>query len=269
MKTAGRIRMKTVAGMFASREAAARAIQDLRAIGVRDDAINVLAPGMTERQMAARVPTDEGEQPGTGAAIGAVAGGATGASLGVPIGAAIATSVIPGIGPIIAAGVIGAALLGAAGAAIGHKLEDTLSTGVPRDELPFYEDALRRGRIVLIVEAEDDDRAEAIRAALDGAGAESIDAAREAWWVGLRDEEARAYAERGGNFADDEPAYRQGFEAAMLPFVRGRGYDVVLVQLREIHPDVCQTDAFRCGFERGQHYDEERRQDEQRGDRAA
>jgi hypothetical protein len=261
--------MKTVAGIFASRDAAALAIQQLRGIGVRDDAINVLAPGMSERQVAASVPTDEGEQPGMGTALGAVAGGATGASLGVPIGAAIASAVIPGVGPIIAAGVLGAALLGAAGAAIGHKLEDTLSTGVPRDELPFYEDALRRGRIVLVVETETDDEAEVIRTALEGAGAESIDAARDAWWVGLRDEEARAYAGRGGDFAADEPAYRRGFEAAMLPFVRGRGYDVVLVQLREIHPDVCQTDAFRCGFERGQVYDEARRREERTEDRAA
>jgi hypothetical protein len=261
--------MKTVAGIFASRDAAARAMQLLRGIGVRDDAINVLAPGMSERQVAASVPTDEGEQPGIGTALGAVTGGATGASLGVPLGAAIATSVIPGIGPIIAAGVLGAALLGVAGAALGHKLEDTLSTGVPRDELFFYEDALRRSRIVLIVEVENDHDAGNVRAALERAGAESVDAAREAWWIGLREEEARAYAERGGNFERDEQTYRRGFEAAMLPFVRGRGYDVVLVELGRMYPDICQTDAFRCGFERGQLYDEASRSDDRREDRAA
>ena len=70
--------MKTVAGIFASPETAARAIQQLRTIGVRDDAINVLMPGGSERQLS-KVPTDEGEQPGMGAALGAVAGGATGA----------------------------------------------------------------------------------------------------------------------------------------------------------------------------------------------
>ena len=259
--------MKTVAGIFVSREAAARALQHLRGIGVRDDAVTVLAPGMSERQISASVPTDEGEQPGMGTAVGAVTGAATGASLGLPIGAAIATSVIPGIGPIIAAGVLGAALLGAAGAALGHKLEDTLSTGLPKDELFVYADALRRGRIVMIVGVENDDEADVVRAALEAAGAESIDAAREAWWVGLRDEEAETYR---GDFAADEPVYRRGFEAAMLPFVRGRGYDVVLMELREKYPEVCQTDAFRCGFERGQQYDAVRRPEEQRReDRAA
>jgi hypothetical protein len=261
--------MKTVAGIFASREAASRAIQHLRGIGVRDDRINVLAPGMSEREIAARVPTDEGEQPGMGTTIGAVAGAATGASIGMPIGAVIATSVIPGIGPIIAAGLLGAALLGAGGAAIGHTMEGNLSTGLPRDELFVYEDALRRGRIVLIVEAENDHDADIVRAALEASGAESIDAARETWWVGLRDEEAEAYRATGRDFAEDEPVYRRGFEAALLPFVRGRGYDLMLVELRRMYPDVCQADAFRCGFERGQAYDASRRPEERREDRAA
>ncbi len=257
--------MKTVAGIFASREAAARAIQRLRGIGVRDDAISILAPGMSERQVAASVPTDEGEQPGVGTAIGAVAGGATGASIGLPIGAALSTFVVPGIGPIIAAGVLAGALFAAGGAAIGHAMEENLTTGLPRDELFVYQEALRTGRIVVIAQAQNDNDADIIRAALDAAGAESVDAARESWWIGLRDEEARSYAERGGDFAADEPTYRRGFEAAMLPFVRGRGYDVVLVELREMFPEeVCQTDAFRCGFERGRAYDEARQGPEQR-----
>jgi hypothetical protein len=256
--------MKTVSGIFASREDAARAIQRLRAIGVRDDAINVLAPGMSDRQVVASVPTDEGEQPGMGTALGAVAGGATGASIGIPIGAAISTFVLPGIGPIIAAGLLGGALFAAGGAALGHKMEDKLSTGVPRDELFLYEEALRYGRVVLIAEADNDNDAEIIRAALDAAGAESIDAAREAWWVGLRDEEAQAYVARGGDFEADEAVYRRGFEAALMPFVRGRGYDIVLVELRQVHPEICQTDAYRCGFDRGRAWDAERRSPEDR-----
>src|SRR5436190_6241484 len=231
--------MKTVAGIFASRETAALGIQRLRAIGVSDDAINVLAPGISERQIAS-VPADEGEQPGMGTAIGAVVGGATGASIGLPIGAAIASTVVPGIGPIIAAGALGAAIFGAGGAAVGHTLEDKLTHGLSRDELFFYEDALRKGRIVVIVQAADDHDAENVRAALEAAGAEQIDAAREAWWIGLRDEEAHAYAARGGDFSLDEPVYRRGFEAALLPFVRGRGYDDVLADFGRLYPDVCQ-----------------------------
>jgi hypothetical protein len=148
-------------------------------------------------------------------------------------------------------------------------MEGNLSTGLPRDELFVYEDALRRGRIVLIVEADNDHDADIVRAALEASGAESIDAARETWWVGLRDEEAEAYRATGRDFAEDEPVYRRGFEAALLPFVRGRGYDLMLVELRRMYPDVCQADAFRCGFERGQAYDASRRPEERREDRAA
>jgi hypothetical protein len=144
-------------------------------------------------------------------------------------------------------------------------MENNLTTGLPRDELFVYQEALRMGRIVVIAQAENDHDADIVRAALESAGAESIDAAREAWWIGLRDGEARAYADGGRDFAADEPVYRRGFEAAMLPFVRGRGYDVMLVELRQMFPpEVCQTDAFRCGFERGRAWDDARRGPEER-----
>jgi outer membrane lipoprotein SlyB len=245
--------MKTVAGIFDSRETAITGIEHLRGVGVREDSINALVPGTSAQDVSRRVPTDSGEQTGMGATLGAVVGGATGASIGLPIGAAVASFVIPGLGPIMAAGALGAAIFGAGGAAVGHALEENLTHGLSRDELIVYEDALRRGKIVVLVQARDDGEAEAARAAMASAGAESIDAAREAWWVGLRDDEARAYTR--GDFARDEPAYRRGFEAALLPFVRGRGYDQALAELRRLYPDVCQDDAFRCGFERGQAWD--------------
>ena len=47
------------------------------------------------------------------------------------------------------------------------------------------------------------------------AGAESIDAARESWWLSLRDAEEAHYQTTGGNFQTDEANYRRGFEAAL------------------------------------------------------
>ena len=56
---------------------------------------------------------------------------------------------IPGVGPVIAGGIIGAAILGvggaATGAAAGAALERELADGLPHDELYLYEDALRKG----------------------------------------------------------------------------------------------------------------------------
>src|SRR5207248_2154446 len=87
----------------------------LDTLGIPRDRITLLSPGTDTR----RVPTEEGERPGTGAAIGGVVGAATGAAVGFPLGAAI-TMMIPGIGPIIASGIIGALLFGAGAAAFNR-----------------------------------------------------------------------------------------------------------------------------------------------------
>src|SRR5215470_6326439 len=133
--------MKSVAGIFPSRDAAERAARRLASSGFSRDHLTLLTPGTDARRLAS-VPIDEGEAPGTGAAIGAVTGIAAGAGVGLPIGAAVSV-VVPGIGPIIAFGLLGAALFGAGGAAIGNALENTLTQGVPRDDLFVYEEASR------------------------------------------------------------------------------------------------------------------------------
>ena len=48
-----------------------------------------------------------------------------------------------------------------------------------------------------------DDEADAVRGALEHAGAESIDRAREMWWIGIRDAEKEKYKADGSNFEDD------------------------------------------------------------------
>ena len=241
--------MQTVAGTFPTRAEAERGAAQLEALGIARNHITLLSPGADAR----RVPTDEGERPGTGAAIGAVVGAGTGAAVGFPLGAAV-TLMIPGIGPIIASGIIGALLFGAGGAAIGATLEESLVAGLPRDELFVYEDALRRGRSVVIALAEDDTMAERARTSLEAAGAETIDIARERWWVGLRGAEQESYTGGQTAFDRDEILFRGGFEAALAPNVRGRSWEEALPELRVRHADACDAPAFRHGWERGQDY---------------
>jgi hypothetical protein len=243
--------MKAVAGIFTSRADAERAFERLRAIGIPSDHINVLMPGATERELEA-VPTTEGEQPGMGKAIGAVVGGAVGGSVGLPLGAAMSLAV-PGIGPVIASGLLAAALLGVGGAAIGGSLEDTLTEGLPKDELFLYEDALRHGRSVIVVLAENDDQAAAARRVMAEASAESIDAARERWWVGLRDAEQAEYPQ-GRDFGTEEIEYRRGFETALHRKARGRTLEETIAEFGRRHADVASSAAFRRGYERGQAY---------------
>src|ERR1700722_14350063 len=175
-------------------------------------------------------------------------GGAGGVAAGAPLGAALASLLLPGVGPIVALGIAAAAILGAGGAAAGvlagKRLEDHLFTGLPEDEVFFYEDALRRGRAELIAFTEDEKHQAMVHRLLQESGAESLDAARESWWLGVRGAEQQHYQ-------GDERSYRHGFEAALRPRMRGKTYEEALELLCEHYPDASET-LFRRGYERGQ-----------------
>jgi hypothetical protein len=85
---------------------------------------------------------------------------------------------------VLAIGILGAAIFGAAGATggalIGKALEEELSEGLPVDEIYVYEDALRQGRSVVAVLVEEEEQAQAARTILIENGAESIDVDRAA-----------------------------------------------------------------------------------------
>ena len=126
--------------------------------------LHLLAPGTTDESVEAALPTTETEPSGMGTAMGGTVGGAIGVAGGASLGAAAASLLIPGVGPVIAGGLIGAALLGVGGAvtgaAAGTAFEQGLADGIPHDELYLYEDALRKGRSVVIAFGDDDDQVE-------------------------------------------------------------------------------------------------------------
>ena len=254
--------MKTVSGVFRSRADAERALSQLRSIGLRDDQVTVLTPENTEKGIQS-VPTVAAEQPGMGKAIGAVLGGSAGFS-----GAALVMAAIPGVGPITAIGLLGAAVLGAAGAGIGAvaggKLENSMTTGLPEDELFVYEDALRQGRSVVIAMVDDEAEASKYRELLNAEGAESVDAAREQWWTGLRDAESEHYQPHGEKAGDNEKYYRLGFESALHARTRCKEYDQVMGEMnaaiRDLergNPGVDVATPFTRGYERGRDYYQE------------
>jgi len=250
--------MNTVVGIFNSFADAKRAAAMLQSLGVAENRISVLSPQTPENEIETKVPTSETEQPGMGTAVGGAVGGALGVAGGLHAGMVAATALVPGVGPVFAVGLIGAALLGiggaAAGAAAGTAIEEGLAQGLPRDELYLYEDALRHGRSVVFAITDNHELAERARVELERAGAESIDAAREQWWIGLRDAEEAHYSKQGGNFNLDEAAYRLGFEAALHPDRRGKTYENTLASLKTRYADSCALEAFRRGYERGQGY---------------
>jgi hypothetical protein len=250
--------MQTTVGLFSSRADAARAAMRLRAAGIPDDRINLLAPGTAERDLL-QIPTIDTEQPGVGPALGGVVGAAAGAAGGIHAAAVIA-AFLPGVGPVVALGLVAGALVGAGGGmAIGGAVEGAMDGGVPKDELFLYEDALRRGRSVLIVVAADEDQAQLARRLMVDAGAEDLDTARDRWWLGLRGAEAERYAAGGGDFTRDEASFRLGFEAALRLKSQGRTDDDVVEYLCSQYPDAYRDPAFRQGFERGRVHDHDTR----------
>jgi len=249
--------MKSVVGIFNSLADAKRGAAILRTLGIPENRISVLAPGTRESEVEARIPTADTEQPGMGQALGGTVGAALGVAGGLEAGA-VASILVPGVGPVLAIGLIGAALLGTggafAGAAAGEALEEGIMKGLPRDELYVYEDAVRRGRAVLIAFADNDEMAERARHELSRAAAESLDSAREEWWIGLRGAEEEHYTKNGGDFKIDEAKYRLGFEAALHPDLRGKSYEEVIPSLHEEYGHDCDTTAFRKGYDRGHRY---------------
>jgi hypothetical protein len=253
--------VQAVTGVFRVQADARRAVESLRSNGLAADRITLLAPG-TGTDEVEDVPVDTAEQPGIGKAIGAVVGGAG----GFTGGSLLMAAVIPGVGPVTALGLLGAAVLGAAGATVGASLgaslENSTTRGLPEDEIFVYEDALRKGRSVVIALAENAKHAETLRDLLRSEGAEAIDAARHEWWIGLRSaEREHYYSTSGRDFQKDEKFYRLGFEDALHAKMRCREFDQVsaemannVEELQRQNPGVELEEPYTRGYQRGREY---------------
>ena len=141
----------TVSAMFDSQAEAQRAVADLRAAGVGDNALSVIAKndGTTTTRAGSGEITDEHHESYLRGILG---GGALGAGLGV---LALA---IPGVGPLVAAGAIaasavpGAVALGAAaGVAAGTFNESLKEHGVSDEDARYYGERLTSGGILVTV----------------------------------------------------------------------------------------------------------------------
>lgn len=234
-------------GVFATTADAAMAIARLRDLGFKNEHLTVLAPGSTLAEIS-KVPTTDTEQGGMAAALGGSILGAL--SLGVAV-----TIFLPAGAPITVIGALAAGLLGiggtAAGAALGASLERPSLSGVlPVDELYVYEDALEKGHTVVFVSTKD--RAEEAQRELAKMGAETIDAAKENWWVGLRDAEKLEYSD-STDPTRDEALFRVGFEAALKLGARGKKEEEIEDLVQQEYPDLCRKPHFVRGYKRGMH----------------
>jgi hypothetical protein len=145
----------TVITAFEDRDEAQLAVDELAQAGFKHDEIGFAIRG--DDAVAGGMITDaEGTRDGEGAVKGATAGAAIGGILG-----ALAFAAIPGVGPVMAGGVL-AGLAGgaAAGAATGGIYGAMSGLGASEDEAIFYQREFESGKAIVTVCA-GDRRAEA------------------------------------------------------------------------------------------------------------
>lgn len=201
---------KTIVGLFDSFTDAQNALQRLIDAGVRRDDISIVANDQ-RGEYGRAVGSTETSAAGEGAAAGAIGGGVLGGFVGLLVG--VGALAIPGIGPVLAAGPLVAAL-GAAGAstvvgagigaATGGVLGALVGAGVPEEHAHVYAEGVRRGGTLVTVTAEDS-MATNIAGILQSAGAVDIDRRGAEWRSGgwsRFDENAEPYT--GTTSVDDE-----------------------------------------------------------------
>jgi uncharacterized membrane protein len=166
----------SVIGVCKTVDQATRIVTRLKSAGFADNDISVIMPDTRGTRDFAHAQSTKAPE---GAATGATAGGIAGGVLGLLAG--IGALAIPGLGPLIAAGPILAALSGAAvGAAAGGIAGGLIGLGIPEYEAKRYEGKIKSGNILLAVHIENGDEKDWAKNILTEEGAEDIYAASEA-----------------------------------------------------------------------------------------
>jgi hypothetical protein len=145
-------------------------VDQLKEAGFSNNDVSVLMPDRAgTRDFAHEQHTKAPE----GAAAGALAGGVAAGVLGWLVG--IGSLAIPGVGPLIAAGPIMAALSGvAAGGAVGGMAGALVGFGIPEYEAKQYEGKVKDGNILISVHAEDSDERDAVKEIFERSRASDI-----------------------------------------------------------------------------------------------
>ncbi|MDF2571263.1 MAG: hypothetical protein K0R55_2867 [Sporomusa sp.] len=135
--------VKSVIGVFSSRNNAEQAVNALRAQGFTTEEINIVSKNKSNQgQQGTEYFEDD-------ITDGALTGGTLGGIGGLLLGAGALA--IPGVGPILAAGPIAAALSGAVAGGIAGGLIDW---GIPAEAGKRYEQQVAQGGILAIIRSD-------------------------------------------------------------------------------------------------------------------
>lgn len=134
--------------VFENRHEAELAADELREAGFGDEQIGFAIRG-SDAVEGGMITDAEGAKDAKGALTGAAAGAAIGAGLGAAV-----SLLIPGVGPVLAAGLLTTAMgYGAAGAAIGGIYGAMRGLGVSEEEAHRYELEFKAGKAIVAVKA--------------------------------------------------------------------------------------------------------------------
>jgi uncharacterized protein (TIGR02271 family) len=196
----------TVVGLFDDFAEAERAVREILNLGVAREDVSLVANDAAKR-VSGGSHAHTGNHAGSGAAAGATGGAILGGIGGLLLGMGVFA--IPGLGAIVAAGPLVAALTGAGiGAVAGGLLGALTGMGVPEEEAGYYAEGVRRGGALVTARAEEGN-AGAIANLMRLHGAVDIEARaaqwRQAGWSGY-DPKAEPYTEE--QIARDRAAFR-------------------------------------------------------------
>src|SRR3954466_13061242 len=137
-----------IVGVFDDRMEAERAVDELEQAGFTKDDVGFALRG-SDVVRGGMVTDAVGTKDDTGAATGAVTGGVVGGLLG-----AAAALLIPGVGPVLAGGILATSLgYAAAGVAVGGILGAMTGAGLTEEEAKYYEREFNEGRAIVTVRA--------------------------------------------------------------------------------------------------------------------
>jgi hypothetical protein len=157
-------------GIYKTRSGVESAVDALRRAEFRNTDISVMFPDNEgTKDFAHEKNTKAPEGAATGAGSGAVIGGTLGWLAG------IGALAIPGVGPLIAAGPIVAALAGAGvGGTLGGITGALVGMGIPEYEAKRYEGRVKEGSILLSVHCDDSTWTKKAKEILERTGAEDV-----------------------------------------------------------------------------------------------
>jgi hypothetical protein len=154
----------TISRLYNSHAEARAAIRDLKAAGVSDGDISLIASNADNWYDAKNETYPDRDLDGRDArAEGAAAGGSIGALAGGTVGllTGLGVMAIPGVGPVVAAGWLVSALTGAAAGGATGGIIGALSqqAGLSDEDSAVYTEGLRRGGAVVSARVDDSNAA--------------------------------------------------------------------------------------------------------------